>query len=78
MDPWNLMTPRVPARSWRPSTFCVTHENVSKRRLQFAKTSWARLGAQAATTDRRHAYHSHTSRGLLAKASGVAKLSGRT
>ena len=44
------MTFCVPARSWRPSTFCVTRRNPGYRRLQAASTSWARFGRAFATS----------------------------
>src|ERR1700693_386061 len=49
-EPWNRVTFAVPARSCRPSTFCVTSANDSKRRLHSARTSCARLGRQRATS----------------------------
>ena len=76
-EPWKRVTFAVPARSCRPSTFCVTSANGAKRRLQRASTSCARFGRQRATSCRRQSYHSQTVFGSRAKASGVASSSGR-
>src|SRR5688572_1128667 len=70
------MTLAVPAASCRPSTFCVIKVKPG-RPLHFASTSCARFGRHRAITPRRQSYHSHTSFGLCAKASGVARSSAR-
>ncbi len=64
------------ARSWRPSTFCVTMaaRPESARR---ASASWPGFGTHLATTSRRHWYQLQTSTGSRANAWGVASSSGR-
>src|SRR5688572_16291140 len=76
MDPWRRITSRVPARSWRPSTFCVINRKCGNLRLQSASTRCAAFGSHAAILCRRQSYHSQTNRGSRAKACGVASDSG--
>ena len=66
----------VPARSCRPSTFCVISVKPG-RSLQRASTSCAAFGRASAIAVRRQSYHSHTSCGFMANASGVARSSAR-
>ena len=77
IDPCSRVTCRVPARSWRPSTFWVSSAKAGRVRLQAARTSCARFGWHAAMSERRQSYHSHTSAGSRAKAPGVARSSAR-
>ena len=77
IDPCNRSTPVAPARSCRPSTFWVTSVVPGRVAVHRASTSCAALGWHAAIRCRRQSYHSHTSRGSRANASGVARSSGR-
>ena len=67
----------VPARMCRSSTFCVMTVHVFESRVHCASTSCAAFGWHDAIVARRHSYHSHTSAGSRANASGVARSSTR-
>ena len=67
----------VPARMCRSSTFCVMTVHVFESRVHCASTSCAAFGWHDAIVARRHSYHSHTSAGSRANASGVARSSAR-
>jgi hypothetical protein len=56
--------------------FCVTSVKSGMRRSRCASASCPRSGAASTTSFRRHSYHSHTRRGSLANASGVANSCG--
>ena len=77
IDPWSRTSRCVPARMCRSSTFCVTTVHVFESRVHCASTSCAAFGRHAAIVARRHSYHSHTSAGSRANASGVARSSAR-
>jgi hypothetical protein len=65
------------AASCKPSTFCVINLKFGNRRAHSASTRCAWFGLQAAISERRQAYHSHTKPGSRANASAVASASGR-
>ena len=90
ISPCRRITLREPARSCRPSTFCVSRVNGSacspvrslfrspaNRCSNSARAKWAAFGWARPMISLLHAYHSQTIIGSRAKASGVASSSGR-
>lgn len=75
--PWISESCRDPASRCSPSTFCVMSQNRSNRCSIEATASCAGFGRLVAMSSRRQLYHSQTSRGSRAKASGVARSSAR-
>src|SRR5471030_1599041 len=76
ISPWSRRILPLPARSCRPSTFCVIRVYTGFRISNCTSALWAELGAAFEISSRRQLYHSQTRRGSLAKASGVARSSG--
>jgi hypothetical protein len=77
ISPCTLRMFLLPARSCRPSTFCVTSVKLGTRRSISASAKWPALGCASAITLRRQSYHSHTNFGSRAKPCGVANSSAR-
>ena len=72
-----LRSKRAKRAILRRRTFCVINVKPGRSRVQRASTSCAAFGCASRMIWRRQSYHSQTSRGSLAKASGVASVSAR-
>ncbi len=64
------------ARPRMQAVHVLGYEGEKIRRSSPASARWPRFGAAFATWARPHSYHSHTRRGSLANASGVASCCG--
>jgi len=76
IEPWNSSTRELPASWWKPSTFWVTI-TTGQIDSSWTRARWAALGSASSMRPRRQSYQRQTSSGSRAKASGVARSSGR-